>query len=278
MKKQFIFIDIDGTLIDVDLGYVMPSTLDALKKARENGHELILCTGRPYAELDDVMRNLDVSGMILCCGAHIVMNHETVYRPNWNKIELKRIVSFMIDNELDFNLEGEWRNYMTPTAFQMFSDVIFKKEEEKNRETVMRKSGFNLYSEMPEGDLNQILKVSIFGKNIDAIRELLNSLPDNLVGLIHDHQLEGLYNAEIMFKGCNKSSGIEYILNYYNHPVSQTMSIGDSLNDLDMLENTAIGICMGNGSEKLKEKADFITKDIREDGFAYAFKHFGIID
>ncbi|KFN03801.1 haloacid dehalogenase-like hydrolase family protein [Bacillus clarus] len=44
-----------------------------------------------------------------------------------------------------------------------------------------------------------------------------------------------------------------------------------------MLEYVGLGIAMGNGGERLKQGADFITKKASEDGIAYALKKFGII-
>ena len=44
-----------------------------------------------------------------------------------------------------------------------------------------------------------------------------------------------------------------------------------------MLKHAKIGICMGNGVQELKEKADFVTKDIGDDGLAYALQYFHLI-
>ena len=56
------------------------------------------------------------------------------------------------------------------------------------------------------------------------------------------------------------------------------MAFGDAENDIDMLEYAGIGIAMGNGGEDVKAAADFVTRDIDDDGIAYALQHFGLID
>ena len=58
----------------------------------------------------------------------------------------------------------------------------------------------------------------------------------------------------------------------------EIMAFGDAENDIDMLEYAGIGIAMGNGDDGVKAVADFVTRDIDEDGIAYALKHFGLID
>ena len=54
-------------------------------------------------------------------------------------------------------------------------------------------------------------------------------------------------------------------------------AIGDSMNDLPMLNAVPNSIVMGNGSDELKKSASFVTKDLLDNGIEYALKHFGMI-
>ena len=56
-----------------------------------------------------------------------------------------------------------------------------------------------------------------------------------------------------------------------------TMAIGDSTNDLAMLDYAHISIAMGNSQNEVKERVSFVTKTVEEEGVAYALKHFGFI-
>lgn len=62
-----------------------------------------------------------------------------------------------------------------------------------------------------------------------------------------------------------------------DHGLSFYIAFGDGENDIDMLEFVGLGIAMGNGSERLKEAADFVTKKSSEDGIEFALKKYGII-
>ena len=53
---------------------------------------------------------------------------------------------------------------------------------------------------------------------------------------------------------------------------------GDGSNDISMLKAVGHGIAMGNSVEELKECAEFITKNIGDDGVAYALKEYGFIE
>jgi hydroxymethylpyrimidine pyrophosphatase-like HAD family hydrolase len=50
------------------------------------------------------------------------------------------------------------------------------------------------------------------------------------------------------------------------------IAIGDSLNDLDMLEYAGISVAMGNAPEHIKEVCDYTTKTVEEAGVSEALK------
>ena len=52
------------------------------------------------------------------------------------------------------------------------------------------------------------------------------------------------------------------------------MGIGDSENDLPMFANVGFRVAMGNAYSCLKEQADYIAPDYREDGVADAIEKF----
>ena len=62
-----------------------------------------------------------------------------------------------------------------------------------------------------------------------------------------------------------------------NIPLDETYAIGDSVNDLEMLESVGHGIAMGNSMPPAKEIAEYVTSDISDDGVKNALKHYGLI-
>ena len=51
----------------------------------------------------------------------------------------------------------------------------------------------------------------------------------------------------------------------------------DSINDLDMLGFVGHSIAMGNASAAAKEKAEYVTTHIHEDGIWNALKYYKLI-
>ncbi|MFR1042121.1 MAG: HAD hydrolase family protein, partial [Faecalibacillus intestinalis] len=67
-------------------------------------------------------------------------------------------------------------------------------------------------------------------------------------------------------------------LEYYGLDLKDTMAFGDGGNDMQMLKHVNTAIAMGNAGDELKSIADFVTKDVDDEGIAYALKHYGLID
>ena len=46
---------------------------------------------------------------------------------------------------------------------------------------------------------------------------------------------------------------------------------------MQMLKHVSLAVAMGNAGDELKSIADFVTKDVDDEGIAYALKHYGLI-
>lgn len=77
--------------------------------------------------------------------------------------------------------------------------------------------------------------------------------------------------------GYSKATGIQYLLDYLDMDLEQSISIGDSTNDLSMLEYTGRSVAMGNSNPILFDKVTYITADVDKDGVAQALHHYELI-
>ncbi|NRW84336.1 Cof subfamily protein (haloacid dehalogenase superfamily) [Clostridium beijerinckii] len=77
-------------------------------------------------------------------------------------------------------------------------------------------------------------------------------------------------NLEINIHSANKGGGLEKLVELLEIDLKEIAAIGDNNNDIEMLQMAGIGIAMGNASEDIKAKADFITLDNDKDGAAEA--------
>ena len=279
MKPKLIFIDIDGTLFDHAKDAIPESAKNAILSAKSKGHKIFLSTGRPYADIDKEILDFPLDGMIVSCGAVVYVENKPIYCKTYPQKELINLIQFMSNNNIGFSLDGIHKNYLSEEAFICLSGLMFKNNEDSElSRAMMAKNNCFPFEEMKEEDLKEVVKISIFTKNKESCEKLFQKIPDSLTGFMYKNYHLDLYNGEISIKGITKATGLKQITNYLNKAIEATVAIGDSLNDLDILQAAGLSICMGNGADECKKVADFTTKDISDDGLAYALKHFNLAD
>lgn len=279
MNHKLIFIDIDGTLFNHKKDDIPESAKEAILNAKSKGHKIFLSTGRPYADIDKEILDLPLDGMIVSCGAVVYVENKPIYCKTYPQKELINLIQFMLDNNIGFSLDGIRKNYLSEEAFICLSGLMFKNNEDSElSRAMMAKNNCFSFEEMKEEDLKEVVKISIFTKNKESCEKLFQKIPDSLTGFMYKNNHLDLYNGEISIKDITKATGLKQITNYLNKAIEATVAIGDSLNDLDILQAAGLSICMGNGADECKKVADFTTKDISDDGLAYALKHFNLAD
>lgn len=279
MNHKLIFIDIDGTLFDHKKDDIPESAKEAILNAKSKGHKIFLSTGRPYADIDKEILDLPLDGMIVSCGAVVYVENKPIYCKTYPQKELINLIQLMLVNNIGFSLDGIHKNYLSEEAFICLSGLMFKNNEDSElSRAMMAKNNCFPFEEMKEEDLKEVVKISIFTKNKESCEKLFQKIPDSLTGFMYKNYHLDLYNGEISIKGITKATGLKQITSYLNKAIEDTVVIGDSLNDLDILQAAGLSICMGNGADECKKVADFTTKDISDDGLAYALKHFNLSD
>ena len=88
-----------------------------------------------------------------------------------------------------------------------------------------------------------------------------------------DVQIEYFY-TEITNKNVNKWTAIEYLLELENIRPEEVMAIGDNVNDKEMIENSGLGVVMGNSSDQMKALANVVVSDNNSDGIVEAIQEY----
>lgn len=101
--KKVLFFDIDGTLLNSELK-IPEGVKRELKRLKEAGHYLFVASGRPLAFISNQIIDAGFNGFVLCNGAHVELNNETIYE---NRIPYEKVNDLMnllesVDCEYDF--------------------------------------------------------------------------------------------------------------------------------------------------------------------------------
>ena len=84
----------------------------------------------------------------------------------------------------------------------------------------------------------------------------------------------GYSNLEFTRSGVDKGQGLIHLANHLGIPIEQTMAVGDSENDLEILKAAGTSVAMSNAIDEIKACADLVTLSNEEDGVAHAIYNF----
>lgn len=102
---KVIFLDVDGTLVDYE-NRLIDSAVKAIRKARENGNKVYICTGRSKAEVYEDIWNIGLDGMIGGNGSYVEDNGYVVMHQLISEAECIEIVDYLHEKGLEFYLES----------------------------------------------------------------------------------------------------------------------------------------------------------------------------
>jgi len=271
---KLLFLDIDNTLYSTAISDTPKSAVEAIRLARKNGSKVFLCTGRSLAESLSYL-NYDVDGFIFASGAMVYVSKELIYDHPYPKEDIATVRNLIETHDMGVLIGGAAGAYLDEKALVYIRHYLAKGETD---EAVIRNklehNGMFLMKDMHE--LDPIYKLGAWMADVKQLDDLNRDLPKPYKATITIED-DGAYFAEITNHELSKSTGIAQVLNYLHADVKDTIGIGDSANDIDMMRCCGIGIAMGNSFPEVKQAADYVTTDILEDGIWNAFKYTGVI-
>src|SRR3990170_1128452 len=91
--KKVLFFDIDGTLYDSNKRIPVKAK-EAVFEARNNGHEVVIATGRAPFMIQDVLKELEIDSYICFNGQYVVYKNEVIYNNEIEKEHLQLVSEF----------------------------------------------------------------------------------------------------------------------------------------------------------------------------------------
>lgn len=272
MKYRLICIDMDGTLLN-DQNQVPMANQEALREAYNQGVTIAITTGRHLRNASMFGEMIGVPGPVIAAnGAQIgVLDRE---EPLINQCMTKEALVKFYDKAKHYDLSlfcmTEWG---VVTNVHLPEDHHYKVHNNKTPEAsrLIIKEDLDLYEafEVFDGEIIKVLCV----EEVDT---------EKLTKLRQELEREGCFeivsswhnNIEVMSPGISKGEGVRRLADYLAIPREQIMCIGDSENDLSMIQYAGLGVAMGNATEQIKAAADYITATNLEAGVAQAVRHF----
>jgi Cof subfamily protein (haloacid dehalogenase superfamily) len=259
---RMIAIDMDDTLL-TDERTITPGTIDAIKKAIDKGVIVTLATGRMFPSALPFASQLGLDVPLITYQGAIVksMTGEPIMYDRYVTSEIaRRIIDIAREKNMHLQVYQDDILYSPEDnekirSYSEISGVPYTIEEDLHR---LAEHGFTkmLYYDEPEV--------------IDKLEEELRKEFGDLAHITKSKP----YFLEIMHPEANKGLAVLHLAETFGIDRSEIIGIGDSYNDLDLIEMAGLGVAMGNAPEDVKKIADYVTLSNNEEGVRHVIEKF----
>lgn len=263
-KIKLVATDIDGTILDWEVGGFTDEVKNCIKKLKKNNIKVVLVTGRMHKAATFLADELGLDTPIVSYQGGLIKdnceNGEVHYCKELDNSYAKEIIKWAKDNNIHINL------YM--------NDVLYvEKDDETIRQyTDARFIDYKVcsFDELEIKNVNKILAIK-YG-DADTVTSWVEYLENKYPELYIVKSTP--FFCEISHKEARKSRAVEFLCNRWGIKQEEVLTIGDQNNDIELLKSGGIKVAMGNGTPELKECADFVTDSVSNNGFVKAIEKF----
>lgn len=271
MEQKLIFLDIDGTLTEPGKNVPPPSAADAVRRAREKGHRVVLCSGRNYGMLFPVLQ-FGFDGLAASAGGYVEYGGQVVYDCPMTPVQQEKVLQVFKESGIYRTIGGRNHSY-TDEGFKEFlaENVQSEANSELLRWRIQIENELDIRP-MSEYDGEPIYGMAFMSRGRKRLEKPMQVLQEEFDFCIQDEDSCGIVNGELSSRAFDKGTAVKRLCEFLGISRENTIAFGDSMNDLEMLQAVETGICMANGSPSLLNIADMVCPSVTEDGLYHAFE------
>ena len=267
-EQKIIFFDIDGTLED-QYCHIPESASSCIRKLKEKGHMVYVASGRPMWQIHDQIRGLGFDGYVASAGAYVEVNHVVKKDIQMNREQFVQLARYLEKHRTVFLAETTEASYMLQSQYARSKEFAGRDPDFVEMEVPV------LVEKLSE--ISGVKKVLAFSD--DLTKEKMRTRWKGVFEINDIGYTRGAKAGyEISMAGVNKADAIEMLCKEIGFDRKQVIAVGDSDNDVEMLQMAGIGIAVGNATEAAKKAADFIAEPAAQDGVEKAFLKLGMIE
>ena len=258
-KIKIIFFDIDDTLRNSKTGFI-PSTIPTIfKQLREKEILTGIATGRGIFGVVPEIKALKPDFFVTLNGAYIEdKKGNVVYSNKIAKDKVEDYITWTKEVGIDYGLVGSHAAKLSRRT-EMINQAIdpIYPDLEVDPDFYQKEDIYQMWTFEDQGD------------------DL--TLPESLASTLrmvrwHEH------SSDVVPISGSKAAGVAKVVDQLGLKPENVMVFGDGLNDLELFDYAGISVAMGISHDKIKEKADYITKTLEEDGVFNALEGFGMVE
>jgi len=260
MKYKLLAIDLDDTLLNEQFK-ISRRNREAIRKIVSTGLMVTIATGRMFRSALPYARELGVE-------LPLITYHGALIKKT-NGEETLRHCPVPYDLALEILLLGEEEGFHLNLYLD---DALFIKEENENSRYYQTIASIPLEA---VGDLYQFLlekkaeptKLTVinFAGRLREIQMMLEEKYREHLSILQSRP----YFLEITNRGATKGQALKFLAEREGILPGEVVAVGDSYNDIDMLQFAGLGVAVANAPQEVKDVANYVTRTNTEDGVAF---------
>ncbi len=267
-----IAVDIDGTLLNSQFR-VSDKDLQALRRANQDGIEVILVTGRRHAFALPIAKQLGFD-------LWLISSNGAVTRSLEGEAFHRDLLPVTTCRELCGVMEEFRGNMVVTFDKESKGALVLERMDELTssiRHWLEKNMQFIDFVVPIENALTANPVQAMFCGTISrmqaAVRTLESSrVKDKITFVRTEYPARDLCIVDVLNQDCSKGHALKRWANYRGIRREQVMAIGDNFNDLEMLAFAGMPFIMGNACEDLKSRGWPVTLCNDENGVATAIE------
>jgi Cof subfamily protein (haloacid dehalogenase superfamily) len=267
---RLIAVDIDGTLLNSQFR-ISEMDLQSLRRANQQGIEVILVTGRRHAFALPIAQQLGFDLWLISSNGAVTrsLQGEAFHRDLVPAATCLEVCAAM----------QEFRGNMVVTFDKESKGALVLERMDELTSSIRHWLEKNMqYIEFVvpiERALTSDPVQAMFCGTISRMQAAVQTLEskqvkDRITVVRTEYPVRDLCIVDVLNRDCSKGHALKRWAHYRGIPREQVMAIGDNFNDLEMLAFAGAPFIMGNACEELKARGWPVTSCNDENGVAAA--------
>ena len=275
--SKLLFFDIDGTIAYPRRAPSL-ATVDAIRKARENGHKVFISTGRTWDFIPPAVAEIGFDGGIYSSGGIVMLGNTILTQHHMSEQVSNTVLNLLRSKPVFYVLETTAGRFNTENGEDILTqtDMTNLSDDMKRFASAVILDPTSLPISKYEGQ--PIFKIAYYSPD-HSMTEQLTAALDGIAKVVEFDNIPGfpLNMGEISDFSVNKGLAMLDVCRHFGKTAADCIAFGDSMNDVEILTAAGLGIAMGNADEKVKAIADKVCDRCENDGIAKVLRELGLI-
>ena len=269
---KLIAMDMDGTLLNDDHATVSQRNVDALRRAAEQGIEVVISSGRPWSLLQDIADRVGVVRYVVASNGASVLDRQTgewLLQVGMPKEQVLKFIEILARYHAGFEIFCEGQDYIE----RRYMEMVVKEALSPEYAATFQRRVVVVDDLRPVIEEKLVEKIYVFyvepGTREKIEEELRAAGP-------YESACAYSFNMEITAPGVDKGEALKVLCEKLGIDASEVMAFGDADNDLGMLSWAGWSFAMGNGTDKAKAAAKHVTGTNADSGVAQGVEQYAL--